>query len=76
VRDEPSAVITAKSSRGTASAGGMCDLRQGKTQDWCLCFHQLHLSIDALQVLQRCAVCFDDSHDRLGEVVLAIASVP
>lgn len=31
-RDEPSAVIVAKSSHGTASAERMCDLRQGKTR--------------------------------------------
>ena len=31
-RDEPSAIIVAKSSHGTASAERMCDLRQGKTR--------------------------------------------
>ena len=31
-RDEPSAVIMAKISHGTASATSMCDLRQGKTR--------------------------------------------
>ena len=31
-RDEPSAVIMAKISHGTASAASMCDLRQGKTR--------------------------------------------